>query len=233
MARYLRFHRPRFDYVLELLARQIRPGDRLLDIGWSQLSNEIHQACGVTVDALGFDADGPIPSGRYYHFDLNDCQSPHLCRRDLPAYDVIVFAEVLEHVHTSPALVLTYLSDLLKPGGILLVQTPNAVALPRRLKMLAGCNPFELIREDASNPGHFREYTAAELRRYADQVGLTVEAMTFRSYFDYRFAHADKSVTGGKLVGRLKNLVYPLLPGSFRPGLTAILRRPCAASQAA
>ena len=47
-------------------------------------------------------------------------------------YDAIVFAEVLEHLHTSPTLVLQVLTSLLKPGRLLVVQTPNAVALPRQ-----------------------------------------------------------------------------------------------------
>ena len=233
MADYLRFHGPRFDYLLQLLAGRVQSGQRLLDIGWSQLTNRMHEELGVAIDALGFDADGPIPSGRYYHFDLNDCQQPHLCRRDLPVYDAIVFAEVLEHLHTSPTLVLQYLSSLLKPGGLLIVQTPNAVALPRRLKMFLGRNPYELIRDDATNPGHFREYTAGELCNYAGVVGLSVEQVTVRSYFDFRFAHHGATTWRARCLGRIKNVVYPMLPATLRPGLTAILRRPALARQAA
>jgi SAM-dependent methyltransferase len=233
MGDYLRFHEPRFDYVLHLLAVRVQTNQRILDIGWSQLTNRIHEELRVAVDALGFDADGPIPSGRYYHFDLNECQQQHLCRRDLPMYDAIVFAEVLEHLHTSPALVLQFLVELLKPGGLLVIQTPNAVALPRRIKMLLGRNPFELIRDDATNPGHFREYTASELGNYAATVGLDVETIEIRSYFDYRFAHHGATTFKSREFGRIKNLFYPLLPSTLRPGLTAILRRPIVARRAA
>jgi SAM-dependent methyltransferase len=233
MADYLRFHGPRFDYLLQLLAGHVQPRQRLLDIGWSRLTNRIHEELDVAVDAMGFDADGPIPSGRYYHFDLNDCQHSHLCRADLPAYDAIVFAEVLEHLHTSPTLVLQYLSSLLKPAGLLVVQTPNAVALPRRMKMLLGRNPYELIRDDATNPGHFREYTADELRHYGETVGLHAETVASRSYFDFRFAHHGVTTGRSHMVGRIKNAMYPLLPASLRPGLTAVFRRPAQARQAA
>ena len=148
-------------------------------------------------------------------------------------YDAIIFAEVMEHLHTSPRLVLQYLTSLLRPGGILIVQTPNAVALPRRVKMLLGWNPFELIRDDASNPGHFREYTADELCNYAVTVGLSVESIECRSYFDYRFARHGATTLFVRGIGNIKNYVYPVLPASLRPGLTAILRRSNLSRQAA
>lgn len=233
MADYLRFHAPRFDYLLRLLRDRLRSGQRVLDIGWSQLSNRMHEELGVAVDAMGFDADGTIPSGRYYHFDLNDCQATERLRRDLPAYDAIVFAEVLEHLHTSPALVLRYLSSLLKPGGLLIVQTPNGVALPRRIKMFLGRNPYELIREDATNPGHFREYTANELRNYGTNVGLMLASIEARSYFDFRYAHHGRTTRGSRVVGGIKNFLYPWLPTSMRPGLTAVFQAPTVARQAA
>ncbi len=233
MADYLRFHAPRFDYVLQVLKGRLQPGQRVLDIGWSQLSNRIHQEFGVVVDALGFDDDGPIPTGRYYHFDLNHCQSAQQWRRDLPTYDAIVFAEVLEHLHTSPALVLQFLTTMLKPGGLLVIQTPNAVALPRRIKMLLGRNPFELIRDDASNPGHFREYTANEVRTYGKSVGLDLEELAIRSYFDFRYARHGGTTPLTRTLGAIKNVVYPCLPPTMRPGLTAIFRRPALASRAA
>jgi hypothetical protein len=225
-ADYLRFHGPRFEYVVAQLARFVRPGHRLLDIGRSRLTDLLAERLQVPVDALGFDADGSIPTGRYYHFDLNDCQWPARWRCDLPSYDAIVFAEVLEHLHTSPA--------LLNPGAILLVQTPNAVALPRRAAMLFGRNPYERIREDATNPGHFREYTAQELQDYVNGVGLNVELIEQRSYFDYRFAHHGQRRSRRQAwAAQLKNVLYPWLPANWRPGLTCIARKPVGQRRAA
>ena len=68
-------------------------------------------------------------------------------------YDVIVFAEVIEHLYTAPELVLPYLRELLVLGGVLLLQTPNAVSLRKRAKLLLGVNPFERIRTERDNPG--------------------------------------------------------------------------------
>lgn len=223
---YARFHAPRYAYLLSLLQDRVPANGRVLDIGWSRLTGALQQRFGVPVDALGFDLDSSIPTGDYYHFDLNDCQHRERWRGDLPSYDVIVFAEVLEHLHISPALVMAFLAGQLKPGGVMIVQTPNAAAVQRRLKLLFGQNPYELIREDASNPGHFREYTGRELRTYAAGAGLTCECVEYRSYFDNRFSRHGLSPTRlGRCIGTMKNALYPWLPPTLRPGLTVVMRK--------
>lgn len=46
-----------------------------------------------------------------------------------------------------------------------------------------GRNPYELIRESRTNPGHFREYTLDELVNYAKQTGFSVESAEYCSYW--------------------------------------------------
>ncbi|MEA2059728.1 MAG: methyltransferase domain-containing protein [Thermodesulfobacteriota bacterium] len=101
---------------------------------------------------LGFRPDGKTITGHHYQFDLNDTQYPEKCRTDLPAYDIILFAEVLGHLHTSPLLVLTFLKTLLKEEGVIILQTPNAVALHRRLLIMAGKNPLQPYRGNSPQP---------------------------------------------------------------------------------
>jgi 2-polyprenyl-3-methyl-5-hydroxy-6-metoxy-1,4-benzoquinol methylase len=94
-------------------------------------------------------------------FNLND--TPH---SDIPAegtFDLICFNEVLEHLYTAPETVIPALVRLLRPGGTMVIQTPNAAALNKRLMLLIGRNPYERIRTDLTNPGHLRELTKAEL----------------------------------------------------------------------
>ena len=84
----------------------------------------------------------------------------------------MVFAEVIEHLHTSPLHSLNFVRGLVAESGVVILQTPNAVSLPKRLKVLGGRNPYEQIRADPSNPGHFREYTLRELEGYARETGF-------------------------------------------------------------
>jgi cyclopropane fatty-acyl-phospholipid synthase-like methyltransferase len=224
---YVAYHAPRFAYLLEVLARcGLGPGSTVLDIGPSRLTSLIRERFGVAVDSLGFGEDRATPEGRHFEFDLNRAQQEESWRRDLPRYDFIVMAEVLEHLHTAPQLVLSFVRTLLSDDGRLILQTPNAASLPKRLKMLFGRNPFEMIRADAKNPGHFREYTRKELLALAAEAGFRVEACSVSFYFDARFAHHESGEAAGRraALGPLKNAVYRLLPSGLREGITMVWR---------
>src|SRR2546425_5162177 len=221
---YVAFHAMRYVYLLELLEKLLdRDTERILDIGPSWFPSLAQERFNIAVDTMGLDADGPHATGRNYLFNLNDAQDAGRWRHDIPAYSIVIMAEVIEHLHTAPALVLGFVASLLKPGGVLIVQTPNAVALHKRLRMLLGRNPYEMIREDESNPGHFREYTAHEIRSAAENAGLQVTAFDAASYFDYRFRGRKVS-----RIGALANLVYPHLPRTMRPAHTFLMTRQAA-----
>jgi hypothetical protein len=227
---YRAFHAPRYRYLLKLVERYLPAGGGVLDIGLSPFTELLRHHLGRPVDTLGLEPVGrePDPQSRHFQFDLNALGDPRAPRPALPRYGLIVFAEVLEHLHTSPLLPLTFFREHLVDGGILVAQTPNAASLGKRLKLLAGLNPYEMIREDRSNPGHFREYTARELSRLAARAGFTVVHLDRRFYFDAR--HADHAEDGGAgaprpRLGALKNVVYSVLPPFLREGMTMVLRR--------
>jgi SAM-dependent methyltransferase len=223
---YLAFHAPRYAYLLRVLERHVGPARRVLDIGPSRLSELIGEKFGCGVDTLGFGADGESGRGRHYEFDLNLSQRTTNWRTDLPRYDVIVMAEVIEHLHTAPQLVLAFVGSLLAEHGVLILQTPNAVALSRRLKLLLGRHPYEMIRVDTANPGHFREYTRDELHTAAREAGLCVARSESGFYLDMRYGlHTAAGNRPQPFVGAVKNVVYRCLPPSLRLGLTMELRR--------
>jgi cyclopropane fatty-acyl-phospholipid synthase-like methyltransferase len=223
---YTAYHAPRFAHVLDTLAHHgVGARSKVLDIGRSRLTELMHEQFGCQVDSLGFGGDSPTPEGRHFEFDLNRSQRPEDWRTDLPRYDVIVMAEVIEHLYTAPQLVLRFIRTLLVPGGLLLVQTPNAADLSRRIKLVLGRNPYEMIRTDVTNPGHFREYTRAELRALAEATGFHVQRMRTRFYFDMRYAiHGDSGNHPRPVRGTIKNLIYASLPAPLRWGITAELR---------
>ena len=96
-----------------------------------------------------------------------------------------MMAEVIEHLYTSPKLVLGCIATLLDKKGYLVIQTPNAVALRKRLKMLKGKHPYEMIRETRTNPGHFREYTIEELVLFGRELGFVLTDYTIRNYLNH------------------------------------------------
>jgi 2-polyprenyl-3-methyl-5-hydroxy-6-metoxy-1,4-benzoquinol methylase len=228
---YVAFHRPRFRFLLDAVRPYVaRAGCRVLDVGASQLTSLLGAELGLRVDSLGLEPDRQVVDGdgevRHYRFDLNDAQHRERWRTDVGPYDVIVFAEVLEHLYTAPELVLAYLRELLAPAGLLLLQTPNAVALRKRARLLLGAHPYERIRVDRDNPGHFREYTAAELRELLTGAGFAIERVWMKYYFDARYARHERGDERPRpVLGAMKNAIYSLLPGQLREGITIAARK--------
>jgi hypothetical protein len=165
----------------------------------------------VTVDTLGwFDDRFPLREGeRHVELDLNNADRPPLERHEL-----VICSEVIEHLQVEAVPVLRYLGDALGEGGHLIVQTPNAASLPNRLRLLFGRNPYEPIRAEPRNPGHFHEYTVRELRDAVAAAGLEVERVLTANYFD----HGSRKNLAYRMVGRA-------LPGTLRDGITLIARR--------
>lgn len=226
---YVAYHAPRYARLLALLEELLPPRPRaaILEVGRSFVTPTIAEALDCRIDSLGLHTEQEHADWRHYHFDLNDCQHVERCRRDVPLYPAIVMAEVIEHVHTSPRLVLDWLRTLLQPHGLLFLQTPNAVALHRRLRMLLGQNPYELIREDDRSPGHFREYTQAELHAYAERSGYDVVAFHAEAYFDYRYrghAPGKTMVRPRRWSSLLIEAMFALCPPRLKPGFTLVLR---------
>ena len=221
---YLSVHHERYQLLvadcLRLLRTGAAPADgrrRALVIGPRYEVDLLHRlAPDVVVDTLGLNPGlFPILEGeQFLPFDLNETDVPD--RRPTPErYQLIVMAEVIEHLWTSPSVILPWLRSLLVPGGYLLVQTPNAVALPKRLRMLLGVNPFQELQTDRAYPGHIREYTVKEMAREGRNAGLEVAELRTANYFDSE-----------KRTNRLYERMERVIPKNLRAGITVAYRRP-------
>jgi len=223
---YAGFHSRRFAIMLMTLEQLgLGPESRILDVGPTLSAVLLHQQFGCRVDAISFSPDEETPFGKNHEFDLNLTQDPANWRTDLGGYDAIVFAEVLEHLHTAPRLVLAYLGSLLKPGGYLLIQTPNALALKARVQLLLGKHPYEQISEHLHSPNHFRENTLGELTSFAELSGLPVVHAGHYNYFNPTF----RQRTGSKVPGWVGNLYFrfsDFLPARMKRGLMVVAQRP-------
>jgi trans-aconitate methyltransferase len=208
---YLRTHRERYALLLELVG-DLAPR-RILVVGPSFESALLRERfAAATVNTLGWlDHRFPLREGeRHVQLDLNAGDYPAL-----EPHDVVVCCEVVEHLHVPAAGVLRFLATGLEPGGHLVLQTPNATALPKRIRMLLGRNPYEPIRDEPHNPGHFHEYTLPELRAAVEDAGLEITRLLTANYFD----HGSRKNHAYRAVGRL-------LPRTLREGITVVARRP-------
>lgn len=188
---------------------------RILDIGprfESEILRQLYPE--VTIHTLGFDEHMfQARSGEKHHvFDLNECKSPHKWPQ-IGTCNLIIMAEVVEHLYTAPTWILKWIRSLMTHNSFLIIQTPNACALGKRLRMLRGQHPYQLLRED-DYPGHFREYTKNELIELGRQSRLKVVETSMNNYFD-----------SGSIKDKIYNGVCDLLPGEFREGITMIFKK--------
>ncbi|GAB4017241.1 methyltransferase domain-containing protein [Spirosoma koreense] len=191
---YFQFHQARFTYLGEEVHRLATAKNHpaqpvsLLDIGPHFQTPIFRELLGAaaTINTLGWEiGESIVPKGvvdQHFTFDLNDSPYPERWV-PMPQHDIIVMAEVFEHLHTAPEYFLGFIRTLLKPDGYLLIGTPNAVSLTHRVHMVGGNNPFEKIRVTINNPGHFREYTVQELKTYAKMSGFSVERTTLSDFY--------------------------------------------------
>ncbi|HET8828401.1 MAG TPA: class I SAM-dependent methyltransferase [Pelobium sp.] len=215
---YLAIHGSRFGVILQWLEN--KKFNSVLDVGPSFLSELLHDKFGNQLSLMGFDAEnslgGHLASNdilrelKFIKQDLNFFEAQSIDQK----FDLIVCGEVIEHLYTSPKKLFQNFEKLLIPNGFLIIQTPNAVSLRKRLLMLLGKNPFEVPRENLNNPGHYREYTPQELKQLAQETGFSVEKIIMEEYFEY------PSFTS-KIYRTFKNIIPP----NLRSGITIILKK--------
>jgi SAM-dependent methyltransferase len=178
-AGYLEYHRRRYQDTLRLLP----PGEgrRLLDVGsFPGHLSALAQARGWEVVGLNNAIEG---AGAWTDF-LDRCGERKITIRGceverepfpLPtgSVDAVLFCELFEHLHLNPFHTLKEIFRVLRPGGLLLLTTPNL----RRVETLSrlwhgwGTQPpvsraFHELFPSLLYHRHNREYTADELAYY-------------------------------------------------------------------
>lgn len=222
---YLNFHCKRYEFLLKKVNKIITKLKRssgskllrILDIGPSFQTEILRQTLtGAIIDTLGISEEkiGFNSQGEHFYFDLNDCQDKEKWPK-IGKYDLIIMAEVIEHLYTSPNLVLSCIKTWLKNGGYLIIQTFNAVSMGKRIKTLIGQHPYEMIRDNRVNPGHFREYTAKEILTVGKKLGLKSISCDFCNYF----------LKQNNLKRFIYNVTGLFLPKQFKEGITICFQK--------
>jgi ubiquinone/menaquinone biosynthesis C-methylase UbiE len=91
-------------------------------------------------------------------------------------FDLIFAGEVIEHL-VDTDFFLTELHRCLRPGGVVLITTPNLVSFENRLRILLGIYPI-WVNYNLSGSGHIRAYTPRVLRKQLEDHGFRIRRHT-------------------------------------------------------
>jgi len=152
--------------VLRLVERYCKPGSLVLDLGAQPfiISRALKM---MGYEVVAFDVE-PEPYAEIAERCAVKVAKCDLERDELgvAGADCAVFTEVLEHLHYYAPAVLAKINRSLKPGGILILTTPNIASLFRRLRLLLGRQPLYRY--------HVREYTLREVISMVEAAGFRV-----------------------------------------------------------
>jgi hypothetical protein len=115
-----------------------------------------------------------------YDYDLFNIETDEYPYPD-ETFDVVIFAELIEHLAINPVWALAEMHRVLRPGGHVIVTTPNALSLERLDSVVRGRRP----NVDQYSPSfgygarHNREYSTFELACLLD-TGFDIETLVAR-----------------------------------------------------
>ena len=96
-------------------------------------------------------------------------------------FDGVLFCELLEHLVRDPVVALAEIHRVLRPGGWLLVTTPNFARYENIVKLWLARNPSDQYSGYGAYGRHNREYTYPELLRLVSSLGFKVERLEARA----------------------------------------------------
>ena len=236
-AGYLDYHRRRYQDTLRLLP----PGEgrRLLDVGsFPGHLSALARARNWEVVGLNNAIEG---GGAWTEF-LERCDAQGITIRDceveqapfpLPtaSVDAVLFCELFEHLHLNPFHTLKEIFRVLRPGGLLILTTPNLRRVETLSRLWHGwgaqppvSRPFHELLPSLLYHRHNREYTADELAYYLalqgkDLYDFRLDRIYYSDALDapHEIPGVLGQVVGGRelrLAGRLRRL-FPKLRGQL------------------
>lgn len=155
-------------YFTTLLLRRFRPRYRL------SVTNYFTRPPGLARQHLEFSGFDGVPEAfdlEYHSVNIEEWTFPFADA----SMDVVIFGEVLEHMTNDPMHAMREISRVLKPGGVLILTTPNAARIENVIALVEGRNLYDPYSRYGPYGRHNREYTRHELHRLLEYSGFACE----------------------------------------------------------
>jgi SAM-dependent methyltransferase len=207
---YVHAHARRFLETLQRLAH-LPAGTRVLELGAVPyyMTVLLQTSLGFEVETLSFyEVDRAAAAvhqiqntktGERFAF----VHRPINVERDLfpfadDAFDLVLCCEILEHLLINPGHMFYEAHRVLKPGGSLLVTTPNVARWQNVMALAAGANIYDRYHGNGIYGRHNREWTLAEVVEGLGACGYTIERAETCDVYPPVFAPGQRPDVAGR-----------------------------------
>jgi 2-polyprenyl-6-hydroxyphenyl methylase/3-demethylubiquinone-9 3-methyltransferase len=180
---YAYAYRQRVKHTIDLIQSVAKPGAKILDIAAAQGNFSLHLAelgYEVTWNDLREDLIDYVKL-KHEKGIIHYLPGNILSLNTNQKFDVVLLAEVIEHV-AHPDQLLKKVAEFVKPGGHIVMTTPNGEYFYNRLPRFSDCsNPeiFESVQFKPNSDGHIFLLHKDEIYQIAQAANLTVKKINF------------------------------------------------------
>lgn len=173
---YITMHFPRLLDAMNLADAVLPPGGSVLDYSAVPFFTQSLQA---------LVKPGRLTNVTGVNFELDD----YVDRFGAGSHDLCLNTEVLEHLLFNPSRMVHSINRLLRPGGHLILSTPNAIATGNAIRLITGNPPSLWNQLNATTPHYFdrhnRDWMPFEVMRRLQEHGFeVVQLITRDNYAD-------------------------------------------------
>lgn len=173
------------------------------DIGWIAATGDNNFAATTSRRREALSGEGV----RFIDCDLCDVSLTQWFEPE--TIDAIVSFHCFEHLHHSPQALLKSALGVMKPNGVLLLETPNAINLLKRVKVVAGYTNYGSYADywnAHTFGGHVREYSVGDFHQMASLLGLQDYKVYGRNWFGKLEAVVGHGLAFGMVDGLLRTV---------------------------
>ena len=218
---YYKTFKGRYKSTVEVICKHVPEGKiRILEVGGGMIGLILQELYGdeVTVADLSAHPSETITKHGASHMECDLLRD----RWDgAPGFDLVLLAEVVEHLPLPLYDALERLSHSIVPGGSICITTPNMHRIRNVIHLLLGKEIFcpLVFPERGSSIGHPFEFHKRHLEYHLDRAGFD----DVRVWFDQLDLGASSAIR--KLARRVASLSFKVVP-RWQDNLVAVAKAP-------
>jgi 2-polyprenyl-3-methyl-5-hydroxy-6-metoxy-1,4-benzoquinol methylase len=190
--RYSTSQAQRLAIDIDIVSAFVKPGAAVLEVGAVPLILTLALARhGFQVTAVDIDPSRFSEAITAHGLCVEPC---NIETEALPfpdaSFDALILNEVLEHLRVNPVFALREARRVLRPGGTLLLSTPNLRSLDGIWNLIVRGRSYAIANnvydeylkvERLGHMGHVREYAPGDVQPLLGRLGFSVDSLIFRN----------------------------------------------------